>query len=188
MFPLRQNPVASTEHECRDPHSPGVSHTENAEEEGEMCGFGVAKKYSVYRNHHDDSSGATESQRQGRNQGNQQVHTAGVGVRRGGATFQPEDGGDTPNWIYCKTRSTETRGSPEQSDRNSIPTKTGDGEDVPDQETVGSEPGASRSMKTGQKKKRLLGGINKEKQQSNKDVTVQCIDFCEVLRLMCMRF
>ena len=54
--------------------------------------------------------------------------------------------------------------------------------------------GASRSMKTGQKK-RLLGGIKKtkrlwekwyetikeeEKQQSSKDVTVQCIDFCEV--------
>ena len=49
-------------------------------------------------------------------------------------------------------------------------------------------------MKTGQKK-RLLGGIKKtktllekwyetikeeEKLQSNKDVTVQCIDFCEV--------
>ena len=65
----------------------------------------------------------------------------------------------------------------------------GDGGNVPDQETVG----ASRSMKTGQKK-RLLGGIKKtktmwerwyepikeeEKLQSNKDVTVQCIDFCE---------
>ena len=50
-------------------------------------------------------------------------------------------------------------------------------------------------MKTGQKK-RLMGGINKtktllekwyeaikedEKLQSNRDVTVQCIDFCEVI-------
>ena len=69
------------------------------------------------------------------------------GFRRGEATFQPEDGG-----TIC----------PEQSDRNSIPTGTGDGEDVPDHETVGGELGASRSMKTGQKK-RLLGGIKKTK-------------------------
>ena len=34
MSPLRQNPVTSTEHECRDHHLPAVSHTENAEEEG----------------------------------------------------------------------------------------------------------------------------------------------------------
>ena len=34
MIPLRQNPVASTEHECRNPHLPAVSHIENAEEEG----------------------------------------------------------------------------------------------------------------------------------------------------------
>ena len=64
----------------------------------------------------------------------------------------------------------------------------------PDQETVGGELGTSRSMRTGQKK-RLLGGIKKrqkamwerwyeailekEKLQSNKDITMQCIDFCE---------
>ena len=69
------------------------------------------------------------------------------------------------------------------------------GKDVSDHETVGGKIGASRSRKTGQKK-RLLGGIKKskdtmwrkwyetvkeeEKLQSNKDVTVQCIDFCEV--------
>ena len=35
-------------------------------------------------------------------------------------------------------------------------------ENVPDQETVGSEVGASRSMKKGQKE-RLLGGIKKTK-------------------------
>ena len=53
----------------------------------------------------------------------------------------------------------------EQSAQNkvdSIPTGTGDGEDVPDHETVGGEIGASRSMKTDQKK-RLLGGIKKTK-------------------------
>ena len=42
---------------------------------------------------------------------------------------------------------------PEQSDRNSIPTGTGDGDDVPDHETLAGELGASRSMKTFQKKK-----------------------------------
>ena len=86
----------------------------------------------------------------------------------------------------------EEQSDPEQSSRNSIPTGTGDGKDVPDHETVGTELGASRSMKTSQKK-RLLGGIKKtkalwekwyktikeEKLQSNKDVTVQCIDFRE---------
>ena len=53
----------------------------------------LPKLYSVYSNHHDDSSGAIESRRQGRNHGNQKFHTAVIGVRRGGATFQPEDGG-----------------------------------------------------------------------------------------------
>ena len=65
MFPLRQNPVASTEHECRDPHLPVVSHTENAEEEGKGVVLGLPRLYSVYSNHHDDFSGATESRRQG---------------------------------------------------------------------------------------------------------------------------
>ena len=42
MFPLFQNPVASTEHECRDLHSPVVSHT--VEEEGRnVVLVGVAK-------------------------------------------------------------------------------------------------------------------------------------------------
>ena len=140
--------------------------------------LGFTKIFSVYSNHHDDSSDGTESRRQGRNHGRQEVHTAGVGVRRGGAVFQPGYGE-----TIC----------PEQSDRNSIPTGTGDGKDVPDHESVGGEIGASRSMKTGQKQ-RLLGGINKtktlwekwyettkeeEKLQNNKDVTAQCIDFCK---------
>ena len=56
----------------------------------------------------------------------------------------------------------EEQSDPEQSSRNSIPTGTGDGKDVPDHETLGTELGASRSMKTGQKK-RLLGGIKKTK-------------------------
>ena len=43
MFPLFHNPVASTEHECRDHHMPAVSHTENAEEEGRSVVLGIAK-------------------------------------------------------------------------------------------------------------------------------------------------
>ena len=84
MIPLFQNPVASTEHECRDLHLSVVSHTENAEEEGRSVVLGLPKFLSVYSNHHDDSD-------VGRNH-SQQFHTAGVGVRRG-ATFQPEYGG-----------------------------------------------------------------------------------------------
>ena len=34
MFPLPPNPVASTEHGCRDSHLPAVPHTEDAEEKG----------------------------------------------------------------------------------------------------------------------------------------------------------
>ena len=79
-----------------------------------------------------------------------------------------------------------------QTAQNKV-TGTSDGGNVPDQETVGGELGASRSMRTSQKK-RLLGGIKKtratwerwyeaikeeEKLQSNRDITVQCIDFCE---------
>ena len=52
--------------------------------------------------------------------------------------------------------------SPGQSDRSSIPSGTSNGGSVPDHETVGGEPGASRVMKTGQKK-RLLGGIRRTK-------------------------
>ena len=80
---------------------------------------------------------------------------------------------------------------PEQSDRNRIPTGTGHGKDVPHHETVRGEiePAGQRKQA---RKKRLLGGIKKsktlwekwyetikeeEKLQSNKDVTVQCIDF-----------
>ena len=43
---------------------PAVPHTENAEEEGGRVVLGLPKLYSVYSTHHDDSSGATESQRQ----------------------------------------------------------------------------------------------------------------------------
>ena len=75
MFPLLQNPVASTEHEC-DHHLPAVSHTENAEEEGKGVVLGLPKLHSVYSNHRDDSFG------DGRNHGNRHVHTVVGDVRR----------------------------------------------------------------------------------------------------------
>ena len=34
MFPLHENPVASTQHECRNPHL--LPHIENAEEKGDV--------------------------------------------------------------------------------------------------------------------------------------------------------
>ena len=231
MFPLPQNTVTSTEHECRDPHLPTVSHTENAEEEGRCVVLGLPKIIQrvqhpprrLLRCHRISTTGSrrrdgaacwsdpgrmarerkyvpavwSHHQRQGRNHGNQQVHTAEIGVQRGdGGTHRAGPGARRRG-----RRSQEVVGrgpfggtsSPEQSDRSSIPSGTGYGENVPDHETVGGELGASRSMKTGQKK-RLLRGIKKtktmwerwyeaikeeEKQQSNKDVKVQCIDFCE---------
>ena len=66
MFPLFQNPVASTEHECWDPHLPVVLHTENAKEEGRSVFLGLPKFFSVYSDHHDGSFDGTESRRQGR--------------------------------------------------------------------------------------------------------------------------
>ena len=142
-------------------------------------------------------------QRQGRDHWNQQVDPEETGDRRGEASFQPDGGGmhRAASGAGRSRRSQETAGGsscggtsiPEQSDRSSIPSGTGDGGNVPDQETVGGEPGTSRSMRTGQKK-RLLGGTNKTKVmwerwyeaileegklQSNKDIAVQCIDFCE---------
>ena len=62
MFPPPLNPVASTEHECRDPHLPAVPHTENAEEEGGRVVLGLPELSHVHSTHHDDSSCATESQ------------------------------------------------------------------------------------------------------------------------------
>ena len=212
VLSLFQNPVAQAEHGRRDPPLSVMSHTEDAEEEGRCVVLGLPKLYSVYSNHHDDSSGATESRRQGRNRGNQQFHTAGVGVRRRGATFKPEDGGAHRAGSIARRgqRSQEVAGrgpfggtiSPEQSDRSSIPSGTGDGEDVPDHETVGGELGASRSMKTGQKK-RLLGGIKKTKtmgkvvrncqgggettEQQGRHSTVHRFISVRLPRLMCMQ-
>ena len=54
---------------------------------------------------------------------------------------------------------------------NSIPTGTGDGENVPDHETVGGEIGASRSMKTGQKRT-LAGWHQKDKDPMGKMVRI----------------
>ena len=177
MFLLFQKPVTSNEHGCRDPHLPVVSHTENAEEEGRSVGLGLPKLYSVYSSHHDDSSDGTESRRPGRNHGSQQVHTAVVGARRGEVTFQPEGGGTHRTGSIARrgqlSQEVAGRGPfggticPEQSDRNSIPTGTDDGKDAPDHEIIGGELGASRSMKTGQKKK-FAGRHQKDKDHVGK--------------------
>ena len=157
---------------------------------------GKGKNVSAVRGHH---------QRQGRDHRNQQVDPEETGDRRGEASFQPDSGGTRgagSGAARCP-RSQEVAGrgpcggpnSPEQSNRSSIPGGTGNGGDGTDQETVGGELGTSRSMRTGQKK-RLLGGIRRtktmwerwyeaileeEKFQSSKDITVQCVDFCEAM-------
>ena len=207
LFPPPLNPVASTEHEWRDPHLPAVPHTEKAEEEGGRVVLGLPELANVYSSHHDDPSGATESQdaaaeaanpssqrqdpgegmstppgqplskwhgkgkyvpavwshhqRQGQNHGNQQVHTAELGVQRGEASFQPDGGGTrgAGSGAGRGRRSQEVAGrgpcggtsSPEESDRSSIPGETGNGGDGTDEDTVGSESGANRSVKIGQK-------------------------------------
>ena len=123
MFPLPLNPVASTEHERRDPHLPAVPRTENAEEEGRRVVLGVPELSKVYSTHHDDSSGATRpqdaaveagtcqelgkwhgkgkyvsavwshNQRQEEDHWNQQVNPKEIGDRREEASFQRDGGG-----------------------------------------------------------------------------------------------
>ena len=84
-----------------------------------------------------------------------------VGNHFGQVVLQPA-GGLTHRTGLCAGRDRrcqETAGgspfgstiSPEQSDGSSIPSGRGDG-NVPGQETVGGENGASRAMRTGQKK------------------------------------
>ena len=85
--------------------------------------------------------------------------------------------------------------SPEHSNRSRFPGGTSNGGDGTDQETVGGELGTSRSMRAGPQK-RLLGGIRRtkamwerwyeaileeEKLKGSKDITVQCVDFCEAM-------
>ena len=62
MFPLPPNPVASNEHGCRDSHFPAAPHTEDAEGKRRRVALGVSEVSNVYSSHHDDPSGATESQ------------------------------------------------------------------------------------------------------------------------------
>ena len=164
--------------------------------------LGLPKFFSVYSNRHDDSSGATEPRRQDRNHGNQPFHTAGGGVEEEERHSSQKMEGHTELIARRCQLSQEVAGRgpfggticPEQSDRNIIPTGTGGGEDVPDHETVGGKLGASRSMKTGQKK-RLLGGNKKTKTQREKrnyraTRTSQYSASISVRlpHLMCMRF
>ena len=236
MFPPPLNPVASTEHECRDHHLPAVPHTEDAEEKGDAWVWGanvystqvplnlkmlLLKQQTQAVNDRIPAKGCrhllVKPWENGTGKGNTCQLCGAIINDKGEITgssksiqtnLVTDEGKRTvegrteldlvQDEVDVTKRSLEEAhfgsiSSPEQSVRNGIPSGRGDGGDVPDQETVGGESGASRSMKTGQKK-RLLGGIKKtkttwerwyeaikeeEKLQSNKDVTVQCIDFCE---------
>ena len=156
---------------------------------------GKGKYVSAVRGHH---------QRQGRDHWNQQIGPEETGERRGETVSQQNGGGThgAGSGAGRGRRSQEVAGrgpcggpsSREQSNQSRIPGGTSNGGDGTDQETVRGELGTSRSVTAGQKK-RLLGGIRRtetlweiwyetikeeEKPQSNKDVTVQCIDFCAV--------
>ena len=62
MFPPPPNPVASTKHGCQKSHLPTVPHTEDAEEKGRRVVLVTLELSNVYSSHHDDPSGATDSQ------------------------------------------------------------------------------------------------------------------------------
>ena len=148
------------------------------------------------------SAAWSQHQRQGRDHGNQQVHTAEMGVQRGEAPFQPKGGGTYRAGFGAGRgrRSQEVAGrspcgspsSPEQSNRRRFLGGTSNGGDGTDQETVESELGTSRSMTAGQKK-RLLGGIKKTRamwerwceaileEEKLQDIRMQCVDFCEAM-------
>ena len=110
MFPLFQNPVASTGHECRDLHLPVVSHTPRMPRKKEEASFWSCQNYTVctvitamtplVAQILDDKGEITEA--------NKSIQR-GLASKEEGATFQPEYGG-----TIC----------PGQSDRNSIPTGT----------------------------------------------------------------
>ena len=100
--------------------------------------------------------------------------------KRGETTFQPEGGGThrTGSGARRGRRSQEVAGrgpfgstsSQEQSDRSSIRSGTDDGEHDPDQETVGSEPGASWSINEDRPEKTFAGRHQKHKDNVRKMV------------------
>ena len=53
------NTVVQAEHERRDSHLSGMSHTEDAEEKGRRVVLGLPESSNVYSTHHADSSCAT---------------------------------------------------------------------------------------------------------------------------------
>ena len=62
MPPSLVNTVAQAEHERRDSHLSGMSHTEDAEEKGRPVVLGLPALSNVYSTHHADSSCATAPQ------------------------------------------------------------------------------------------------------------------------------
>ena len=131
---------------------------------------GKGKYVSAVRGHH---------QRQGRDHWNQQVDQEEIGdttreKRHSSRTVEGrteldlvQDEVDEARRLREEAHE-EAASSREQSDRSSIPSGTSDGGNVVDQETVGGELGASRSMRTSQKK-HLLGGSQKDKKPCGKD-------------------
>ena len=63
MFPPLVNPVAPTEHECRDHLLPAVSHTEDAEEKGRSVVLVVPELSNAYSTHHGDTGTSKSIQR-----------------------------------------------------------------------------------------------------------------------------
>ena len=146
MFPLFHNPVASNEHGCRDPHLPVVSHTENAEEEVRSVVLGLPKltvctvvttMTPLMVQNLDDTGEITEA-----NKSIQRGLTSEEKKRR---SSQKKEEQSAQNKVI------ETAFRLEQTMEK----------DAPDHEIIGGEIGASRSMKTGQKK--TLAGWHQER-------------------------
>ena len=93
MFPLLQNPVASTEHECEIPICPLCHTPRMPRKKADAWFWGCQNKTActvtttmtlLVPQNLDDKGEITETKKS---------IQRGVGVRTGGATFQPEDGG-----------------------------------------------------------------------------------------------
>ena len=161
---------------------------------------GLMDVRTIHSSHHDDPSGATESQRQDPGEGMSSPvgQTPGKWYGKGNTcqlcgaiiNYKGEITGTSKSTQRKLVSTEEKRHSSQKVEgrteldlvqddvdeakrsleeahlevqaAQSIPSGTGDGKNVPDHEAVGGEPGASRSMKTGQKK-RLLGGMQKTK-------------------------
>ena len=137
---------------------------------------------------------------------NQQVGPEETGDRRGEASFQLDGGGTRRELDLVQDEVDEAKRLLEEAhvEVQAAQNKVTEaafwvGQAMEEmariKKLVGGELGTSLSMRTGQKK-RLLGGIKRtkamwerwyeaileeEKPQGSKDITVQCVDFCEAV-------